>query len=114
MLFLPLEALYPECRILTREHPQLRSLSCIEDGGCHLGLNARCMEALARRLGRLFVGHATLERVVLYWEVGCGEFRGATFDRSFSSPRVRRVRAGALRHYLAAGEPFEIPRALLA
>lgn len=111
-LFLAIDALYPECSVFTREHPNLRPLTCIENGGCHLGLSARCMETLARRLGRLFDEHERLDRVVLYWRTG-GETLGAAFDRRFSPPRVRRIRTAVLGHYLRTGEPLDIPASLL-
>ncbi len=113
-LFLPLAALYPECQILTRQHPAIRPLACIEDGGCHLGVNARCTEALARRTGRLFDHLPGLEYILVHWPLEDAGHRGIAFDRSLSAPRVQKLRAGALLRYLAEGQAVALPAALLA
>ncbi len=113
-LLLPLEALFPECPPLIRPHPRLRPFACLRDGGCHLGQNTRCMETLARRLGRLFERHARLEQVLLHWEEPGGATWGVAFDRAFGNPRVARLRGAYLEHYLAAGEPFLVPDEVLA
>ncbi len=113
-LFLPLDALYPECAALRQGHPRIRTLACLEDAGCHLGMNARCMETLAHRLGRLFDALPALEVVVAHWQLEEGELRGARFDRALSAPRVVRLRPAYLRHYLARGERFPVPWELFA
>ncbi len=112
-LFLPLGALYPECDLLRQGHPRIPPLACLQDGGCHLGVSTRCMETLARRLGRLFEAHPALELVVLHWTRAGGEPWGTRFDRAFSPPTVARLRAASLRYYLLHGQRFPIPRELL-
>jgi hypothetical protein len=112
-LFLPLDALYPECRVFTRPCPQIRPLACVEDNGCHLGLGVRCMESLARRLGRLFDAERALEVVLLHWQLPGGEHRGVAFDRAFSAPRVAPLRASVLRHYLTLGVGYVLPDEIL-
>ncbi len=113
-LLLPLDTLYPECRVLTHQHPQIRPFACIQDGGCHLGMNTRCMETVARRLDRLFTAHPELEVVLLHWQLRDGSSWGTAFDRRLSAPRVARLRPAYLEHYRAAGVPFAVPPELLA
>ncbi len=108
-LLLPLDGLYPECPVLTQGHPQIKPFACIQDSGCHLGMNARCMETLARRLDRLFTAHPALESVLLHWRLRDGTCWGIAFDRQLSTPRVSRVRPSYLSHYLRAGTPFQVP-----
>ena len=108
-LLLPLDALYPECRLLTHGHPQVRPFACIQDNGCHLGMNVRCMETLARRLDRLFSAHPGLELVLLHWQLHDGAGWGIAFGRQLSTPRVARLRPSYLSHYLRMGAPFAVP-----
>ncbi len=109
VLFLPLDALYPECRVFLREHPSAVPMACLEGQGCPLGLGARCMGTLVRRLGRLFAVHDALEHVIAYWTLPPGEVRGIRFDRQLSAPSVAALRPAYLRHYVASGEPFAVP-----
>lgn len=113
-LFLALDDLYPECRAFTRPHPRMRPFACIQDGGCHLGLNGLCMETLARRLSRLFTGHADVVAIVVHWALADASQWGVAFDRALSAPRVRPLRPAYLRHYLANGAPFPVSPDLFA
>ncbi len=108
-LLLPLDALYPECGVLTAAHPQVRPFACIQDNGCHLGMNTRCMETLARRLDRLFAAHPALELVLVHWSLPDSSCWGVAFDRRLSAPRVARIRPSYLSHYLRTGAPFAVP-----
>lgn len=99
--------------MLRQAHPRIRPLACLEDAGCHLGMNTRCMELLVRRLGRIFDAHPALEAVVAHWQGKNGEHWGTHFDRALLAPRVTRLRTPALRYYLAAGARFPIPGELL-
>ena len=107
-LLLPLDALYPECGVLTAPHPRIRPLACLQASGCHLGMNASCMETLARRLDKLFAAHPALELVLLHWTLPDGSW-GVAFDRRLSATRVSRIRPSYLSHYLRTGAPFAVP-----
>jgi hypothetical protein len=72
------------------------------------------MEALARRLERLFSAHPRLEVVILYWQRGPRELRGVAFHRDLRPPVVQEIRPASLRRYLACAAPFLVPDAILA
>jgi hypothetical protein len=106
--FLPLKFLYPECKVLIEDQPQMFPLKCFQTDGCPV--NANCGEIIVRRV------HYFFEQVVPQSEVLVCYYkypdrpksiRGAVFNRDLQPPEISILNPFALRKFMKGGITYQ-------
>lgn len=113
-LFIKLDFLFPECKVLIEDYDQLFPLRCLAD---FCPRNANCMERLAHRVKWVFDTFKEAEMLILYfaWRDRPGTTRCGVFTREMTEPLFRIMNRTAWDKFKKLGVIYEVemPKELL-